>query len=155
MYEYSIEKRKKNGVKKCLYLSQDVVQIAEYLAGATKSSFSACVDQIISNYYENSDPVKELKGLENEEQEIQERQTEIRQRKRLVLEKIEHHRKFKELRNREKQKAIDILIRKLIDGSEPEEIKTIALFWGNRLNIPDETLLFEASLQKKEASKKS
>ena len=138
--------RTRSGKSVCLYLSYEAIKILEYSTGAIKDSNSKVADQIICSWYDGSDPIKELKSLEKDEQELQDKEKEIKERKVQVLAKLEHHREFKKLRDQKKQEAIQILKRKIIEGSDAFEIEHIARNWGNRLDIPFQTLLFEAKL---------
>lgn len=151
-----IEKEKKSkGERKCLYLSFESLQVLEQSAGIMKSSESAAADSIIRQWFDRSEPIKEFQSIKKQQEELKEKLSELESKEKKILQKIEYYREFKELREKSKEEALSILTRKLTDGSSADEIKQIALFWSNRLDVPFEQLLFESNVKRKKENSES
>ncbi|MDD3127477.1 MAG: hypothetical protein PHT27_07675 [Candidatus Izemoplasmatales bacterium] len=126
-------------------LSDEAMNIIRLGAGVTKCrSVSAFVENTICGAYQRLDPDKEISELNLEKEEYKKRIEEIEKK----IEKAEERRKYfdavKENREKLKRHYINILKRKMYEGSSPLELEHIALTHGNITGIPFDELLAEA-----------
>jgi len=154
-------KRKEGGiVRKSFTFTEDQARLITYYASLNKfGSETEFLGWLIENYNSSSDPIKEMKLLKKEEEDLKEKLEELNRREKIALKHMEEHKlreklalkhmeehKLREKLRKEKiLEAIEIIRRKIMSGESMSEVERIAKNWAIRINVDAYELIFRAT----------
>lgn len=144
-------KGEENKIVTSVSLSPHTIVVGKRESAIMDASFSGFIDYVVAQWFEKSDPVKELKAIKKKKEELDEAKRELDLLEMEVIKKLEYHKETTLLRSKQKAQAIEIIKRKIMENDDPFHIEHIARNWGYRLDMPYQTLIFEASQSIKES----
>jgi len=140
-------KRKEGGiVRKSFTFTEDQARLITYYASLNKfGSETEFLGWLIENYNSSSDPIKEMKLLKKEEEDLKEKLEELNRREKIALKHMEEHKLREKLRKEKILEAIEIIRRKIMSGESMSEVERIAKNWAIRINVDAYELIFRAT----------
>lgn len=138
--------KKKNWKIKSFSISEDQINmLTEHVRRSPFRKESEFLGWLIEYYDACSDPYKELKLLEEEENRLNSEYDEIKEKRKVVLKKIELYNDKIKSKEVSIKNTIEILKKKYYEGEQQPEIERLARVNGMKIGIDPFELLYRLS----------